>query len=722
MTDQTRRRLLRAGLTASAAALLPPSIARAAAIAPDVRSGTLDDLQHVVILMQENRAFDHYFGSLPGVRGFGDRFPIPAPPLADTAPRTVWLQPSADGSRQLAPFPLRTARDFATMRVQGTPHTWPNAQQAWDHGRMGQWPAAKRDHALAHYERDDLPFQFALADAFTVCDAYHCAIQAGTNPNRVFLWTGQNDPHARAGGPAIANSHDNFPELGGDPNDYRWPSYVEALQQAGVSWQIYQDMADNFTDNPLAGFAPFRAAWRGAPGHDPQLRARGVSSRSLAQLREDVLAARLPSVSFIIADAAGSEHPDPSSPAQGAAYTARVLDALTADPKVWARTALLLMFDENDGFFDHVPPPAPPSPDPSAAGGWAGASSVATDGEYHLHPAPGDAKADPPELRGRPYGLGPRVPLYVISPWSRGGWVDSQVYDHTSVLRLLERRFGVAAAGLTPWRRAVCGDLLNAFDFRQADTRPFVADLPDVREAAARAAALHDHAVPPLPAQLQAPRQAFGVRRSRALPYRPTVQLQYVLERGEVQLRMANTGAAAVLHVYDRYLLESIPRRYTVGAGATLDGTWTTYDGSYDLWLLGPNGFHRHYRGDLSAPLLQAEIVQEPTDAQALCLVLHNPGAAPLEVSLEPAAYAQAQPRQRVTLAPGAEQRIRWNAKPSGGWYDLWLIQDNARQRLAGRVETGKPGISDPAMGGAARLYQEPAGGGRDSGIGIGDS
>nr|WP_254460737.1 phospholipase C, phosphocholine-specific [Xanthomonas sacchari] len=717
MTDQTRRRLLRAGLTASAAGLLPPSIARAAAIAPDVRRGTLDDLQHVVILMQENRAFDHYFGSLAGVRGFGDRFPIPAPPLAGTAPRTVWLQPSADGSRPLAPFPLRTARDFATMRVQGTPHTWPNAQQAWDHGRMGQWPAAKRDHALAHYERDDLPFQFALAEIFTVCDAYHCAIQAGTNPNRIFLWTGQNDPHARAGGPAIANSHDNFPELGGDPDDYRWPSYVEALQQAGVSWQIYQDMADNFTDNPLAGFAPFRAAWRGAPGHDPQLRARGVSSRSLAQLREDVLAARLPSVSFIIADAAGSEHPDPSSPAQGAAYTARVLDALTADPKVWARTALLLMFDENDGFFDHVPPPAPPSPDPAAAGGWAGASSIDTAGEYHLHPAPGDAKADPPALRGRPYGLGPRVPLYVISPWSRGGWVDSQVYDHTSVLRLLERRFGVAASGVSAWRRAVCGDLVDAFDFRQADTRPFVADLPDVREAAARAAALREHALPPLPTQLQAPRQAFGVRRARALPYRPTVQLQFVQARGEVRLRMANTGAAAVLHVYDRYDLAAIPRRYTVGSGATLDGTWTTYDGRYDLWLLGPNGFHRHYRGDLAAPLLQAEIAQDPDDAQALCLVLRNPGTAPLGVALEPAAYAQAQPHQRVTLAPGGEHRVRWSAKPSGGWYDLWLVQDGARQRLAGRVETGTPGISDPAMGGPARLYQEPAGGGREWGV-----
>ncbi|AWK18002.1 hypothetical protein CDO11_08615 [Xanthomonas oryzae pv. oryzae] len=160
------------------------------------------------------------------------------------------------------------------------------------------------------------------------------------------------------------------------------------MQSAGVSWQIYQDMADNFTDNPLAGFAPFRLAYSAAPAHDPDLRARGVSTRGVAQLREDVLGGRLPAVSYLIADAAGSEHPDPSSPAQGAAYTARVLDALTADPAVWSRTALLVIFDENDGFFDHMPPPAPPSPDARAAGGFAGASTITTDDDYHRHPAP----------------------------------------------------------------------------------------------------------------------------------------------------------------------------------------------------------------------------------------------------------------------------------------------------------------------------------------------
>ncbi|MBN6152134.1 phospholipase C, phosphocholine-specific [Xanthomonas sp. AmX2] len=707
MIDLPRRRLLRAGVAGAAAALLPPSIARAAAIAPDVRSGTLQDLQHVVILMQENRAFDHYFGTLAGVRGFGDRFPIPAPPLPGVAPRSVWLQPSEDGTRLLAPFPLHTARDFGTMRVAGTPHTWPNAQHAWDHGRMGHWAAAKHDHALAHYERGDLPFQFALAEAFTLCDAYHCAIQAGTNPNRVFLWTGHNDPHARGGGPVIANSHDNFPELGGHPDDYRWRSYVEALQQAGVSWQIYQDMADNFTDNPLAGFAPFRAAWRGAPGHDPQLRERGVGTRGLAQLRQDVLAARLPAVSFVIADAAGSEHPDPSSPAQGAAYTARVLDALTADPKVWARTALLLMFDENDGFFDHVPPPAPPSPDPAARGGWAGASAVATDGEYHLHPAPGDEKADLPELRGRPYGLGPRVPMYVISPWSRGGWIDSQVYDHTSVLRLLERRFGVAAPSLSRWRRAVCGDLVDAFDFRQADTRPFFAALPATADAAARAAALREHTTPPLPHALAPPQQARGSRPSRALPYRLRTRLQHHAAGAEVALQLDNPGAAAVLHAYDRLDLHAIPRRYTVAGTRPLEARWPLREGRYDLWLLGPNGFHRHYQGRGDAVALVADVDSAGDDPHALRLRVRHDGAQAQRVRVRPGAYAEAMPTLELEVAPGAVAEHRWPAAPSAGWYDLWLLHaDGGRQRLAGRVETGRPGLTDPELGGAARLYQ----------------
>jgi phospholipase C len=702
MIDTVRRRLLQAGLAAGAAALLPPAIARAAAIAPGVRSGDIEDIRHIVVLMQENRSFDHYFGTLPGVRGFGDRFIIPAPPLTGQKPRSAWLQPAAGSDRPLAPFPLDTLSDFRLMRVEGTPHSWLNAHQAWDNGRMGRWPDAKHNHSLGYFRRQDIPFQFALAETFTICDAYHCAVQTGTNPNRVFQWCGNNDPFARNGGPVIGNSHDNFVENGGHPAGYTWTTYVERLQAAGVTWQVYQDMADNFTDNPLAGFDSFRRAWRGDPGSDAELRARGVSTRGLDQLRRDVLERKLPQVSFIVADAKSSEHPGPSSPAQGAAYTARVLDALTAAPEVWASTALLINFDENDGFFDHVPPPAPPAATPN---GHAGASAIATDGEYHLKPAPGEEELDRPELRGQSYGLGPRVPLYVISPWSRGGWVDSQVYDHTSVLRLIERRFGVSV-DVTPWRRAVCGDLTSAFDFSQRDARPFVASLPATLEAAVRAAELPDTTTPPTPTEATPPVQDTGVRRSRALPYRPVVRMQVNPQTAEVNLALSCEGKATVLHVYDRLQLTAIPRRYTIAPGIALTGSWTATEGAYDLWLLGSGGFHRHYAGRINALPVEAALIPGVTDPLRATLHLSNPRASAETVRVVPGAYPDAMPAQSLRLEAGEQYEIDLRLAETAGWYDLWIIAEGSAQRLAGRIETGLDSASDPAMGGPAPLWQ----------------
>ena len=248
-------------------------------------TGTIMDVGHIVILMQENRSFDHYFGTMRGVRGFGDRFPIPVPAPAGQQ-RNVWLQrddkPGA-APALVAPFHLDTRESIARMRVAGTPHTWPDAQLAWHLGRLDAWPTHKQNHAMGYFTEADLPFQFALADAFTVCDAYHCSVQAGTNPNRVYAWTGTIDPLQQGGGPVIGNSYDH---LGYDPaGGYAWRTYAERLQQAGISWQVYQDMADNYTDNPLAGFRAFRRAFAGLPGSDPALRERGLSTHTLDQLR-----------------------------------------------------------------------------------------------------------------------------------------------------------------------------------------------------------------------------------------------------------------------------------------------------------------------------------------------------------------------------------------------------------------------------------------------------
>jgi phospholipase C len=699
MARPSRRTFL---IASTAAAALPAAIARAAEIPAHSRTGSIKDVEHVVIFMQENRSFDHYFGTMNGVRGFADRFPIPVHD-EKLGVRPVWLQGADDkGERVIAPYHLNTAEHFELMRVKGTPHTWPDAQAAWDDGRMGHWPMAKTERSMGYFTRADAPFQWALADAFTICDAYHCSIQTGTNSNRLFLWTGTNDPSGAQGGPAIGNSHDNFADKGGDPEAYRWTVYVERLQAAGISWRVYEDMADNFTDNPMAGFAKFRASHAGEPGSDPSLAREGLSTFLLDRLRADVIADRLPQVSYIVAPAADSEHPRTSSPAQGADYTARVLDALTANPDVWSKTALFLMFDENDGFFDHVPPPAPPSGVGEST--W-GVTTVSTKGEHHLVKSKGDTKDERDEFMGRAYGLGPRVPMYVISPWSRGGWVNSQVFDHTSVIRFMETRFGVMEPNISRWRREVCGDLTSCFDFRTPNAAPpYPHGLPATAETAARARAISTQPDAKASESAAAFGQEDGVRPSRALPYYVTVRENIV--NGDLQLTFDNTGAqGAVFHLYDLNRLEIPSRRLTVGVrGVAMIAVRGSKDGGYDLAVFGPNGFYRRLHGNLGKePRLD---VIQTVEGSSLCLAITNRGAKPVHVVISPEAYAEAVKAWKADIAPGVTQKASWSLDKSGGWYDLAMSLDGGsyHRRWAGRVETGRDSISDPAMHGPARM------------------
>jgi phospholipase C len=276
------------------------------------------------------------------------------------------------------------------------------------------------------------------------------------------------------------------------------------------------------------------------------------------------------------------------------------------------------------------------------------------------------------------------------------------------VLRLLERRFGVSA-DISSWRRAVCGDLTGAFDFSSADERPFVASLPSAVESASRAAALPDRTTPPSPVTLEAPAQDTGVRRSRPLPYRPEAVLTVDPAARQVRLALACEGAAAVLHVYDRLRPDAIPRRYTVAPGQPLAGSWNASDGRYDLWLLGPNGFHRHFSGRIDALPVGAALVpgaQDPLQAQ---LRLRNPRATAETLRLSAGAYPETMPGTRLRLAPGEARDIELPLAASSGWYDLWISTAGSVQRLAGRVETGRDSFSDPAMGGPAPLWQEEA-------------
>jgi phospholipase C len=689
MTQIDRRRLLALG---AASLTLPSAIEKAWAIDAKSRTGTIQDVDHIVILMQENRSFDHYFGAMAGVRGFGDRFPIPLP-----GGRTVWAQSHTEAQPPvIAPFPLNTAQTFAHMRVEGTPHSWPDAQYAWDNGRMTNWPDQKHPHAMGYYTEADIPFQWALANAFTVCDAYHCSFTGGTNTNRLFHWTGTNDGLGTRGGPSISNSHDTLPEkqpIAKDP--YTWTTYPERLEAAGVSWKVYEDMADNFGDNPLVGFKTFRDSIANAPGSNPALAAKGHSTQHLDVLRADVTAGKLPQISWIISPAADSEHPGPSSPAQGADYIARVLDCLTSNPDVWARTVFLINFDENDGFFDHVPPPAPPSKD--AGGEMLGGSTVDTAGEYHLVRAESEKASQRDDLMGRPYGLGPRVPLYVISPFARGGWINSEVFDHTSIIRFCEARFGVVEPNISAWRRAVCGDLTSCFDFKTPNAA--LVAMPKTLEAAERAATFKKTTKPPTPEQPAAPVQATGLRRSRPLPYALDVALT---ASSAPRITFRNTGsAAAVLHVYDALRLNDPPRRYTVEPQKMLQDEWPT--GAYDLFVLGPNGFHRRFVGAGGRePLVSLVAV-----GRKIQLRFNNAGGAKHTVAVTPGAYADDFKPWSGTLQPGGSANNLWDLAKTGGWYDLAVSLDSVdvwRQRFAGRLDTGVATMTDPAMGGPAIL------------------
>ncbi|MDR7331905.1 phosphocholine-specific phospholipase C [Roseateles asaccharophilus] len=673
MTSPTRRHLLQA---AAATTLLPAAVRRALAIPAARGSGSIQDVQHVVILMQENRSFDHYFGTLRGVRGFGDRFTIPLP-----GGQSVWEQ--HNGRRTVLPYHLDGRSGNAQCALE-LPHSWPDAQAAWNGGRMQRWPVFKTDASMAYYREAELPVQFALANAFTLCDAYHCSLQGGTNPNRLFLFTGTNDPEGTGGGPVVDNSVDG---LGPVEAGFRWTTYAERLQAAGVSWCVYQDMDDNFGDNPLVTFRTFRAAHAGGGGPLMKGMSSTLQGASLDGLRRDVLAGRLPQVSWVVAPAEYSEHPGPSTPVQGGWYAEQVLDALTADPAVWSRTVLLLMFDENDAFFDHMPPPAAPSR--RADGSLAGKSTVDDRAERHRD--------------GQVYGPGPRVPLWVISPWSRGGWVNSEVFDHTSVIRFLEARFGVAEPNISPWRRAVFGDLTSCFDFAAPDAqppalRPQTKAWADTQRARQRAQPAIEV---PTAARQRLPQQAAGVRPSRALPYRLDVDLRTDAADGAVTLEFINSGSAgAVFQVYDRLHLDALPRRYTVEAGKRLQDVWqpTASDRTaYDLWLLGPNGFHRRFSGRLQPePAGPGPDVALAIEGTQLIFTLRNDGDAACEFEIRQNSYRRAKLRRAVPAGMAVEWR--WDVGVDGHWYDLVVSAAGLERRYAGRVETGRHGISDPAM------------------------
>jgi phospholipase C len=678
MTGISRRRFvaLSAGAAAGAAVAQTGAQALAAprAAAATAATGTITDVKHVVVLMQENRSFDHYFGTLKGVRGFADRATITLP-----GGQPVFNQPSGAGRQypwRLSATPAAGGADPETLaQCNGDlPHSWSSQHAAWNKGALDSWVSGVGNvRSLGYLNRADIPFHYALADAYTICDAYHCSTLSATGPNRTYLWSGKID----------ADSHD-----GGDESGLTWQTYAEALQNAGVTWRVYQNADDNYGDNGLAYFKQFTQAAAGTPLHDRGMasvpRVTGSTPDDIvAAIRADVLAGSLPQVSWIVPNQAFSEHPY-APPGDGAHFVHQVLQALAADPAVLDSTALFLNYDENDGYFDHVPPPSPPS---------------GTSGEF---------------LSGTPYGLGFRVPMIVVSPWTRGGWVSSEVYDHTSVIRFMERwtaALGTPATcpNISAWRRKVTGDLTRCFDFAAP-----VGGLPALPATSVIGIGTCAPLPNPVPTTNALPAQEPGTKPARALPYQPGGHLDR-LEFGSggkilAWITMSNQGpqatGAAHFSIHPNAYRSRVPWQYTIdpgGTGSDYFNIGTGYgDGKYDLSLVGPNRFLRRFTGDAKAAGKACEVVPSyaaapDTGKQAVWFRMTNTSAAAVTFTIKANQYRTDGPWTYAVPAGGSIDDWFNAVAYSAGWYDFTVtVGSDASwsRRFTGHIETGTPSVT----------------------------
>ncbi len=451
--------------------LLPKNL-MAAAGAAEPASFDLSQIKHVVYVMQENRSFDHYFGTFPGVRGFDD-------PTAMTLANgsSVFQQPDPSNPLgYLEPFHMDTS-NTAAAAVPSLSHDWRDQHASWNKGAMDGWlhthvaadGALKGSYTMGYMKQQDIPFHWALAEKFTLLDNYHCSVMGPTYPNRAVWMSGTNDPQGTKGGPILETVK---------PNALQWRSAAEVLYDAGYTVKTYTSSGsyNYFTwwanlavkgrvDDELYNRLTTNGSLfgNGTPdGVGDPLHPTAAHTPYLA-FEEDCANGTLADVTWLFPDGpyASDEHP-PNTPAAGAYFLASKLEALAANEELWSSTVFVINYDENDGFFDHVPPPIP-DPDLHPE-------------EYVSVPSPRGTPGG-----GLPAGAGFRVPCIIVSPWTVGGHVYSQVSDHTSPLQLIE---AITAAGgldlgtptkslaakkpavfsdITSWRRDTFDDLSGAF-------------------------------------------------------------------------------------------------------------------------------------------------------------------------------------------------------------------------------------------------------------------
>lgn len=851
--DTRREFLKKAALLSGAAGLshtLPASIQRALAIDPEAGSTYLD-AEHVVILMQENRSFDHCFGALRGVRGFND-------PRAITLPdkNLVWLQTNKAGETY-APFRF-DIRDTKITWMGSVPHSRSSQVDANNLGKYDQWLEAKRSGnkkyagmplTMGYYTRDDLPFNYAMADAFTVCDQHFCSAMTSTWPNRLYMWGGTI--RAEKTGNMKAYIRNDIPW-----GEAHWKVFPERLEENNISWKVYQNdittgggfqgeeraWLSNFGCNQLEFLSQYNA--RFSPRYVRSLEARagslpgeikgleeklqampatdkgyeqlkkeiekkkevlqdtkeelvkwskeefeklspyqkslyrrafttnegdpdyhelamlkyeenGVERELLApkgdilyQFRKDVDSGQLPTVSWLVPSQNLSDHP--SAPWYGAWLTSEILDILTKNPAVWKKTIFILTYDENDGYFDHIPPFVAPDPGDPRTGKCS--PGVNTSGvEYIRREQELKEGIKEKEARGGPIGLGFRVPMIIASPWSRGGKVCSQVFDHTSTLQFLEDflnkkyKTNIKEENISEWRRTVSGNLTSAFtlyDGKEKESRsfllrrdPFLEKIynakfknePDNFKKLSAEEIAQINRDPYRSLLLQEP----GIRPSSALPYQLYADGKLSSDKKSLELTMQAqhavfgdraAGAPFIVYAPGEYLTPDSERNgkkvfepvrawhFAVKAGDALTDQWPLSafkEKGYHLRVYGPNGFFRELAGNEKDPRIQIDCVYQQNRLLKNKLTgnieikIANPNdRSAYTIAITDNAYNAKPVSKRIM--PSAQETIVLDLKESYGWYDFSVsVKEHPGfiKRYAGRVETGKESYSDPFMG-----------------------
>ena len=767
--------LLLAGLGTSS--VLHPSILKALAIDPAAQS-TFYDAEHVVILMQENRSFDHAFGAIKGVRGFLDKRAF-----VKQDGHSVFFQKNDEG-KYASPARL-DLRNTKSTWMSSLPHSWADQQKALNKGKFDQWLQAKasgnKDYkniplTLGYYNREDLPFYYQLADAFTIFDQYFCSSLTGTTPNRLFLWSGtlreQQNGKVKAN---VVNENIDYDKA----RQAKWKSFPEILEQQNVSWRIYQNeislpkgmsgeqeaWLSNFTDNPIEWFSKFnvkfsKGYYQNIPNiiaylkqeieknpnqkerleamlaevqedqikyhpdnysklskEEKNLHEKAFTTNSndpdywkleigkdengerlvvpegdvLFQFRKDVEEKKLPLVSWLVAPEHFSDHP--GSPWYGAWYISEVLNILTKDPETWKKTIFIINYDENDGYFDHVLPFAPPvnPSQPVDMNGKEGVEYVDKSQEYMSNPSLKSYE----KVEGT-VGLGYRVPMIIASPWTKGGFVNSEVSDHTSVLQFLEKfimkkfKKNVHVDNISDWRRAVCGDLTSAFN--SSSVKAPQMDYLDQKDYAKTINAAKNKPVPNLKwyseNEIQENLleiQERGLKPSNPLPYNFHVNLE-----GE-QIKMTNLKENGVpLLVYDRTQFDSNNYHFSYALYSKQELSHAVHSGAYDYEIFGPNGFFRKFKGQ-NIPELEVILVNS-TPKNQIELIFKNNKKNPISIQLEDL-YGKS---KRIITVQKPEEKIIIDLDKNKGWYDLKLTLNDHLWHFAGRIETGKVSVSDP--------------------------